>query len=216
MKLLPAALVLLTLLGCTRSPKPTPPQARASENVEYPVGSFALTERSGKPVTEKDLRGKVWVASFVFTHCPGPCKEVTATVTRLQQELAGDPDVRFVSVTLDPKRDSEAVLRDYAKIAGADAERWLFLTGDESSIHDLFEKHFKQSVGAKPGQGVKPGEEFSGHSTRLSVVDKKGVIRAFYDGTRSTKLPPEEAEAEYQATLKRLIEKVRELAKEPA
>jgi len=207
------AIIVLSLAGCSRS-TPTSAPTRVLENVDFPVGDFALSDQNGNPVSEKSLQGKVWIASFIFTHCPGPCKEVTATVTRLQKELANEPNVRFVSVTLDPRRDNEAVLRDYAKQAGADADRWAFLTGDEAAIHNLFEKHFKQSVGAKPGSGVKSGEEFTGHSTRLSAVDKKGVIRAFYDGARSTRLPPEEAEAEHQAAMKRLVEKVRELAKE--
>jgi len=67
--------------------------------LDYPVGSFSLTERSGKTITDKDLRDKVWVASFVFTRCTGPCPAVTGTVSQLQSELAGEADVRFVTFT---------------------------------------------------------------------------------------------------------------------
>lgn len=206
--------VSLWLTGCFQ-PKATVTTAhRAAEDVAFPIGGFSLWSSTGQPISNEDLQGKVWIASFIFTRCPGPCKEVTATVARLQRELADIPDVRFVSITLDPKNDNGAVLQDYARIHGALPDRWLFLTGDETSIHDLFETRFKQSVGLKPGPNVKPGEEFTGHSTRLAVVDKKGVIRGFFDGTRSPRLPPAEADAEHEATVQRLIAKVRELVQE--
>src|SRR5207237_235111 len=114
-----------------------------------PVGSFALTERSGKTVTDQDLKGKVWIASFVFTRCTGPCPQVTATIARLQSELAGEPDVRFVTFTVDPGRDDLATLRQYAAHFKADPERWLFLTGDEAAIHKLLQERFKQATGRK-------------------------------------------------------------------
>lgn len=204
----------LSLTGCF------PPKAvgtstqRAAEDVTFPIGGFSLRSSTGQPISNEDLHGKVWIASFIFTRCPGPCKEVTATVARLQSELADIPDVRFVSITLDPKHDSANVLQDYARTHGALPDRWLFLTGDETIIHDLFETRFKQSVGLKPGPNVKPGEEFTGHSTRLAVVDKKGVIRGFFDGTRSPRLPPADADSEHEATVQRLIAKVRELVQE--
>jgi protein SCO1/2 len=205
-------LLLAASFGCSGSgcAGGTPPNSRASENLDYPVGDFSLTERSERTVTSKDLQGKVWIASFVFTHCPGPCKEVTATVSRLQKEFSDLPDVRFVTFTIDPKRDDAATLRQYAMIAGADGEKWLFLTGDEPTIHKLLLQQFKQSVGVTAN--AKPGEEFGGHSTRLSVVDKKGVIRAIFDGVHNPNSP--NANAEYEENMRRLKGMVRELAGE--
>jgi cytochrome oxidase Cu insertion factor (SCO1/SenC/PrrC family) len=154
----------------------------------------------------------VWVASFVFTRCPGPCKSVTATVARLQAELPPDPDLRLITFTVDPARDDPAELRRYADIYKAHPDRWLFLTGDEETVHKLLQERFKQSVGERPGPGVKPGEEFAAHSTRLAVVDRKGVIRATFPG-----LPDDRAEdpaGEFEDGLKRLKEKVAALLRE--
>lgn len=201
----------ILVAGCGRT-TPTSAPSRAAENVDYPVGNFSLTERSDRTVSDADLKGKVWVASFIFTHCPGPCKEVTATVTQLQKELADEPDVRFVTFTIDPKRDDPSTLKQYARIAGADGEKWLFLTGDEPTIHKLLAQQFKQSVGNTGKAVLKPEDEFGGHSTRLSVVDKKGVVRGIFDGARDPRSA--DPEADFQANFKRLTAKVRALAKE--
>src|SRR5438874_3184770 len=171
-------LPLVAFAGCGPSAgRNTVPTGTGSPDLDFPVGSFSLTERSGKTVTDADLRGKVWVASFVFTRCTGPCPQVTAAVARLQTELPKDPGLRFVTFTVDPTRDDPAELKRYAEHFKADPDRWLFLTGGEQAIHDLSQKRFKLAAGRK--DGGQPGDEFD-HSTRLAVVDKKGVIRATF------------------------------------
>src|SRR5215470_9833230 len=81
------------------------------------VPAFDLTERSGRTVSDQSLRGKVWVAAFVFTRCTGPCPQVTATMARLQKELnlARRDDLRLVTFTVDPERDQPKELQDYAR-----------------------------------------------------------------------------------------------------
>jgi hypothetical protein len=68
-------------------------------DLDYPVGAFSLIERDGRTVTERDLLGKVWVASFVFTRCMGNCPAVTASVRELQGKIP-DPNVMFVTFTV--------------------------------------------------------------------------------------------------------------------
>jgi cytochrome oxidase Cu insertion factor (SCO1/SenC/PrrC family) len=203
------ALILL-VAGCADGTKPTPDPKEP--DLDYPVGEFSLTERSGRTVTDKDLRGTVWVASFVFTRCTGPCPQVTSTVARLQSEFNFVPPekLKFVTFTVDPKRDDLAALREYADIRGADPKRWLFLTGDEETIHRLVRERFKQAVERNSGPDVKPGDEF-GHGTRLAVVDKKGVIRAMYDG-----LPDDAPDGKDRFAIgyARLKERVRQLMSE--
>ncbi|MFO0800337.1 MAG: SCO family protein [Gemmataceae bacterium] len=170
------------------------------------MGEFSLTERSGKLITEKDLLGKVWVASFVFTRCLGPCPAVTGTVKELQTDL---PEARFVTFTVDPSRDNPDELAKYAAKYGADPERWLFLTGPEATVHALMRDRFKLAVGRK--EEAKEGDEYD-HSTRLTVVDKKGVIRATFAGMRDDARP--DAKEAFAENLNKLKETVRRLAKE--
>jgi cytochrome oxidase Cu insertion factor (SCO1/SenC/PrrC family) len=170
------------------------------------VGSFSLTERSGRTVTERDLAGTVWVASFIFTRCSGPCPQITSTVARLQSDFRDLPSVKFVTFTVDPARDDLSALREYANTRRADPDRWWFLTGDETAIHTLMREQFKQPVERK--DGGQPGDEF-GHSPRLVLVDKQGVIRAMCDG-----LPNERFPERFEPDLDRFKERIRQLVRE--
>jgi protein SCO1/2 len=190
------AFALILLAGCDR------PDTAA--DVSFGLGDFALTERSGRTVRRDDLRGKVWVASFVFTRCTGPCPQVTATVARLHAELAGEPGVRFVTFTVDPERDDPAELAGYAEHFRADPERWLFLTGPEAEVHRLLREEFKVGV-HRAGPGAKPGQEYD-HSTRLAVVDKAGRVRGYFAGMGDN--------TDFEAGLARLKAKVAALLRE--
>jgi protein SCO1 len=205
--------VVLVAAGCGGGVTTHSYRGSHQPDLDYPVGEFALTERSGKKVTDKDLRGNVWVASFVFTRCTGPCPAVTSTMARLQSELKDElksGKLKLVTFTVDPARDDLKALKDYADNRQADSNNWLFLTGEEKTIHKLMQEQFKQAVERKVEPDVKPGDEF-GHSTRLVLVDQNGTIRAMYEG-----LPDDEfsdGKERFEAGLKRLKERVRELLK---
>jgi cytochrome oxidase Cu insertion factor (SCO1/SenC/PrrC family) len=178
-----------------------------------PIGVFSLTERGGEAVSDETLRGKVWVACFVFVRCTGPCPQVTGTMARLQKELdlAGRPDLRLVTFTVDPERDGQKELQAYADSFRADRERWLFLTGPKKEIHQLLEQGFKVGVAEKPEDEKKPGDEFV-HSTRLVVVDRRGHLRGYFDG-----MPPGHGEPEqrqFEDNLKALRRRVEALLAE--
>ncbi|HEY2785654.1 MAG TPA: SCO family protein [Fimbriiglobus sp.] len=174
-----------------------------------PLPDFTLTERSGKSVSLADLKGKVWVASFVFTHCTSTCPKISATVARLQSELAPTrPDLRFVTFSVDPARDTPAVLAKYADQFGAKPGTWLFLTGKEGEVHKLLNEGFL--VNTERNKDGKPGDEFM-HSPKLVVVDKAGRICGLFDGVQSEY---DESGEQYEAGLKRLAAKVDELLKQ--
>jgi len=198
MRCLLPALLILSLIGCD---PPKPPTAQTRPDVSIPVPAFTLTERHGQAVTNADLHGKVWVASFVFTRCTGPCPQVTATMTRLQEELSltREPALRLVTFTVDPERDTPTELADYAKKFRADDTQWLFLTGTEKTIHHLLKDGFKVSAQRSPTPT--PGDEFD-HSSRLVVVDKAGDIRGFFDGARREK--SHDPDGEFTANLNEL------------
>jgi cytochrome oxidase Cu insertion factor (SCO1/SenC/PrrC family) len=177
----------------------------------YPVGPFRLTERGGQTVTGNDLRGKVWVASFVFTRCTGPCPQVSGTVARLQHEFQDQPDVRLVTFTVDPERDDPAELSAYAEHFQADPQRWLFLTGKQDDVYRLLREGFRVPVEQNQGEARQPGSEVM-HSPRLVVVDRHGWVRGYFDGVRSTLA--DDPEKEFQDSYRRLCDKVRALLRE--
>lgn len=147
------------------------------------VGDFSLTERSGRTITRADLEGKVWVAAFFFTCCAGPCPQITGTMAELSQAFAAEPEVRLVSFTVDPERDTPAVLQKYSERYSADPNRWLFLTGGQATLYKLIESSFYLAVQQNEGAARTPGNEFT-HSTRLVLVDRRGRIRGYFDGRR--------------------------------
>lgn len=110
------------------------------------VPPFSLIERSGKPVTRDDLTGKVWIVNFFYTHCPDTCPLQSAQMARLQADFAAEKDLRLVSITVDPERDTRRVLSEYANRYGADLARWLFLTGEKAAIYRLAQDGFRLSV----------------------------------------------------------------------
>jgi cytochrome oxidase Cu insertion factor (SCO1/SenC/PrrC family) len=210
--------VVLLAAGCGASgglPTSTQPTAPAQPDLDYPVGEFSLTERSGKTITDKDLRGKVWIGSFIFTRCNGPCPAVTNTTARLQADLKNEMKagkVALVTFTVDPAHDDLKALNEYANIRQADPNNWLFLTGDEKTVHKLLQEQFKQAVERNVDPDAKPGAEYV-HSTKLVLVDKNGVIRAMFDGLANSKFV--DGQERFEAGLARLQERVRELLKEP-
>jgi len=177
----PRAVLWLLLLALAGSAGCRSSASNAGDDLG-PVGSFSLTERSGQTITDADLRGKVWVASFIFVRCTGPCPQVTQTMQSLQKklDLKNRPDLRLVTFTVDPERDQPDELKAYADRWEADRERWLFLTGTEKEIHRLLNEGFKVAT-HRNASPTRAGDEFS-HSTRLVVVDKKGHIRGYYHG----------------------------------
>jgi len=134
--------------------------------------AFQLTNQDAQPVTLDDLKGKVWLADFVYTTCPGPCPLITAHMARLQGKLPAD--ARLVSFSTDPQKDTPAVLKAYATKFGATG-RWTFLTGPKEQVYDLINHGFMLAIDAPPGAPIV-------HSTKMVLVDRTGTLRGFYDG----------------------------------
>jgi protein SCO1/2 len=160
------------------------------------VPDFSLTERSGRAVRRADLLGTVWIANFIYTRCRESCPIQTAQLATVQREFAGAPDLRIVSITVDPEHDTPAVLTAYAERYGADPVRWLFLTGPRHAIYRLATDGFHLGVvdpddraGSAGVLGwVAPGPAWATHgsqglvmhSSRLVLVDRRAWIRAYH------------------------------------
>ncbi|MDX2227899.1 MAG: SCO family protein [Verrucomicrobiae bacterium] len=153
------------------------------------VSPFRMTERSGRQVTEKDLRGNIWLANFIFTECPGICKATSAQFEQLQKMLGRTRSVKLVSFSVDPETDTPEVLARYADSLKAEPDRWLFLTsGNEREIIDFSQKVMQLPLSRNPEERV-PLDGKMLHSSKFVLVDSRGVIRGQYDGLGPEALP---------------------------
>jgi len=136
------------------------------------VPEFQLINQHGTNFGSADLRGKIWIADFIYTTCPGPCPMISSRMSELQKPLE-KTDVHLVSFSVDPARDTPQILRGYAERLQAEPGRWDFLTGPQSTIYNLSRNGFKLAVGEEKGVPI--------HSTRMILVDRHGAIRGYYD-----------------------------------
>jgi len=144
--------------------------SRAQLPVLGEVPRFSFTERSGKPVTKDDLMGHLTVVDFIFTNCRGICPTMSANMSELYQLYKSSHKVHFLSISVDPDRDSLEVLRRYANDFGVTDSRWLFARGALVDVAYLMEKGFMLSAEDLPG----------GHPSQFILVDDKGQIRGYY------------------------------------
>ena len=136
---------------------------------------FELAECMGGTVGRDSMKGKRWLANFVFTRCAGPCPLMTRDISELHRLVAkSNPDFVFVTFSVDPVYDTVDVLRKYAATFQADHERWKFVTGDEVVMHDLIRRGFTQYVQPNLGDLRKPGFEVA-HSNRAVLVNEEGI-----------------------------------------
>jgi protein SCO1 len=162
-----AALLILIAAAC--QPKPDLPRL-------YPVPNAQLVDESGRAVQLDAMKGHVTIYNFIFTSCTGICPIMTNNMRALAPKIDRDAPVRFVSISVDPARDTPAVLAAYAKRNRNDP-RWMFFTGGRDVIVDLSVKGFKLAAG-----DPMPGGEALLHSGKFAVADKQGIIRGYYDG----------------------------------
>jgi len=141
------------------------------------VPGFQLTNQNGQPFGSAQLAGKLWIADFIYTTCPGPCPMISGRMSELQKPLE-ETDVRLVSFSVDPQKDTPEVLRRYAERLQAEPGRWDFLTGPKSAIYKISHDGFKLAVSdGSDARGIPV------HSTRIVLVDRHGQIRGYYDAT---------------------------------
>ncbi len=136
------------------------------------VPDFTLTDQSNQPfVSQNILQGKVWIADFIFTNCAGPCPRMSAQMRQVEQALLpAIKDLRLVSFTVDPARDTPAVLAKYADRYQAPAGVWYFLTGPQATLHNLARNVFL--LGDVNGDLQ--------HSTRFVLIDRQSRVRGYY------------------------------------
>ena len=139
------------------------------------VPQFEFTNSDGNIVTLDNLKGKVWVADFIFTTCTMACPMMTGNMNIVHKKFKKNDNVRLVSISVYPEYDTPEVLKNYASQYDADTEKWLFLTGKEDAVKDIIRDGFK----------IGDYEDIIFHSEKFALVDKKGIIRAYYNGMKS-------------------------------
>jgi protein SCO1/2 len=156
--------------------------SRPSDKLQNPISSapdFSFQERSGRVFSSSELKGKIWVVDFIFAHCAGSCPLLSQKMSKLQDAWRGNPNLKLVTFTVDPDRDTAQALLNYANDYHADPNQWFFLTGKKADVYKTIRGGFKEIADANPEGG--PGFDFI-HTTRMVLVDGNGKIRGLYDG----------------------------------
>jgi protein SCO1/2 len=152
---------ILALGGCA---------SHANLPVLSEVPDFTLTDQTGSAFTSASkLAGRVWVADFFFTTCPGPCPRMSSQMHQVQTALANQ-GARMVSITVDPEHDTPETMTEYARHFQAQPGIWFFLTGPREALNHLDRDVFK--LGQVDGSLE--------HSTRFILVDRKSQVRGYY------------------------------------
>jgi protein SCO1 len=177
--------------GMLRSADEGPAAQRVQVSNDVPTGEdglpvlfetphFQLTDQDGKPFGSEQLKGQVWVAALIFTNCPGVCPSMTQKMKDLQDAVPAK-NVQLVSFTVDPERDTPAVLKKYAERFKADESRWHFLTGEKDTI---FSTAGGLKLSATPAKGDQPID----HAEYFLLVDGDGRVRGAYHSKDDDKL----------------------------
>lgn len=181
--LLLGALFVIALLLLRRPANRNGPMAETLP-VLGTIPAFSLIDAGGSTITLDSLKGKIWVADFIFTTCGGTCPVMTSTLYQLNQELGSSPGVQLVSISVNPSHDTPQIMREYADNNQLPRAHWYFLTGERTSIYALAKNGFHLFVSDSGDT-----ERIITHSSKLTLVDGTGSIRGYYEGTDSTAVP---------------------------
>lgn len=150
------------------------------DTVYHRIPDFSFVNQDGKTVTAKDFEGKIYVADFFFTTCPTICPIMKTQMLRVYEKFKGNPQVALLSHSIDPRHDSVAVLREYARRLGVTGAQWQFVTGDKAKIYEIGQQSY--FVTAKEDPDAEGGLL---HSGAFALIDKQKRIRGMYDGTKA-------------------------------
>lgn len=145
-------------------------------DADEPAPAFALTDHNGGRFALADLRGQVAVVTFLFTHCTDVCPVLPVMLARVDDALtaAERTRVRFVGISVDPRRDTPAQLRKFLRERSLHEARWTLLTGSVAEA---------TRVAADYGVVVRPDARTDlVHNTVFVLVDARGRLRTEFHG----------------------------------
>ncbi|MBM4762035.1 lipoprotein [Bacillus sp. B15-48] len=147
--------------------------------LKWPVKDFNYVNHEGNEFGSSDLKGKVWIANFIFTNCPDICPPMTANMLKIQDRVKeeGLENVEFISFSVDPEVDSPEVLKAFGERFHVDFNNWNFLTGYTQGEIETFAADIFKTIVIKP-EGVPEVI----HQSYFYLVDQEGVIMKTYSG----------------------------------
>jgi protein SCO1/2 len=160
------------------TPDFTPKWEMSNEKTFHHIRPFKLINQENQLFTERDIEGKICVADFFFTTCPGICLKMTNSMYDIQKEFFNDDEILLLSHSVTPEKDSVPVLKQYAKEKKVDFKRWKLLTGNKNEIYDLGRKYYF----VEEDEGVKKGNDVFLHTENFILIDKQRHIRGIYNG----------------------------------
>lgn len=156
----------------------TPKWEMQDEKTFHRIRPFKLLNQENKLFTEKDIDGKICVADFFFTSCPGICPKMAKSMADVQKEFMDDEDVLLLSHSVTPDKDSVPILKKYAQSNKINFKRWKLLTGNKKEIYDLGRIYYF----VEEDEGVKKGPDIFLHTENFILIDKQRHIRGIYNG----------------------------------
>jgi protein SCO1 len=160
---------------------PQPAETKAARFAPlFDTPAFEFTDQNGQTLKRDDLLGNVWIADFIFVNCAGPCPIMTSRLADVQKQVAR-PDVKLISFSVDPERDTPAVLKEYAQRFGADHARWHFLTGDKTKI---YQTAADMKITAVPATADAPII----HSELFLLVNRDGKVVGVYHSNEESEM----------------------------
>lgn len=147
----------------------------------HKIPAFSFIDQSGNNITEKDVEGKIYVAGFFFSTCPGICPAIRSKLVKVQQTFVNDSDIKILQHSIRPTTDTIEVLQAYADKNGINNQHWMLLTGDKEAIYTIA----KQAYFASEDLGnVQKNTDFL-HTESLLLIDRNRHIRGIYNGLNS-------------------------------
>ena len=149
------------------------------------VRPFAFTTQDGKAFTEKEVKGKVYVAEYFFTTCKGICPKMNNNMRLVYDKLKEEEDFLILSHTCDPETDSVPQMKKYADSMAVDTKKWVFLTGRKDSLYNT--ARISYTIDA-PDNNLKSIEDDFLHTQFWALVDRNGDVKKIYDGLKQSEV----------------------------
>ena len=180
-KFLTVMMLVVGLVSCEqKTPQPNVLIGKFRE-----VGAFTFTDQQSRPLQQTDLKGKVWIANFIFTSCAAECLVLSSRFAELQRLFADEKDIAFVSFSVDPQTDTPERLGQFADRWHADPAKWFFLTGETTEVDALVKNSFLLPLTRNPIEAGQLLSEKFIHSNRFAIIDRTGTVRAYVDGLQA-------------------------------